>query len=66
MNDVGEAIPVGNVLGILRAENHAVPEFHVATFADDHAAHPPKYCRCDYYNRGGGGKVPEADGRGSG
>ena len=38
MDNVGERIPIGDVLGILRTVHHAMPEFHIAAFANENAA----------------------------
>ena len=38
VDDVGESVPVGEVLGILRAHGDAVPELHIAAFADPDVA----------------------------
>ena len=39
VDDVGGRVPVGDVLGVLRAHHHAMPELHIAAFADGLAAH---------------------------
>jgi hypothetical protein len=39
VNDVGESVPVGDVLRILGAEYDAVPQFDIAALADRLSAH---------------------------
>ena len=39
VNDVREGVLVGDVLGILRALHHAVPELDITTGADRHPPH---------------------------
>ena len=39
MDDVGERVPVRNVLGIFRTLHHPMPEFDSATFANGLTTH---------------------------
>lgn len=38
MDDVGEGVPIRQVLGVFTAPDGAVPEFDIAAFADDYPA----------------------------
>ncbi len=38
VDDVGEGVPVGDVLGVLGGEHLSLPELHIAAFADRLAA----------------------------
>ena len=61
VNDVRGRIPVGEMLRVLRAHHHAVPEFYVSAGADRRAAHEEQDQRRERDDAEGEGEVFSGD-----
>ena len=53
MQNVGWCVPVGEVLRVLGAFHHAVPELYIAAFADGFPAHQQQYDDCSHGDQDG-------------